>query len=157
MNDVYLARVVHVLAVIMWIGGVAFVTLILLPALRTQIAPAARAELFERIERGFARQARGMTALTALSGLWLVHRLQARQRFLDPHYWWMHAMLALWLVFTLMLCVVEPWFLHAWFRARAARDAEGTFALVLRLHRVLLALSLITVAGAAAGSHGFMF
>jgi len=157
MSDFYLARIVHVLAVVLWIGGVAFFTLILLPSLRTQVAPAARVDLFERIERGFARQARATTVLTALSGLWLVHRLQAWERFLDPHYWWMHAMVALWLVFTLMLFVAEPWFLHAWFRARAARDAEGTFALVLRLHRVLLALSLITVAGAAAGSHGCGF
>jgi hypothetical protein len=47
--------------------------------------------------------------------------------------------------------------LHRWFHARALRDAEGTFALVLRLHRVLLALSAIAVAGAVQGAHGGLF
>ena len=54
-----------------------------------------------------------------------------------------------------MLFVFEPWFLHRWFHARAARDQAGTFRLIERLHRALLAISLVTVLGAAAGSHGW--
>ena len=33
---------------------------------------------------------------------------------------------------------------------------ESTFTLVTRLHWVLLAMSLVTVAGAVAGSHGYL-
>jgi hypothetical protein len=40
---------------------------------------------------------------------------------------------------------------------RADRDPAGTLALVRALHRVLLTLSLITVAGATLGSHGVSF
>ena len=64
------------------------------------------------------------------------------------------AMVAIWAVFTIVLFVAEPLFLHRWFHARALRDPEEAFRLVLRLHRVLLSLSLIAVAGAVLGAHG---
>lgn len=59
-----------------------------------------------------------------------------------------------WLIFTLMLFVPEPLVLHKWFLKRAKAKPEQTFTFVQRMHWVLLALSLITVAGAVAGSHG---
>lgn len=157
MTDFFLARALHVLGVVLWIGGVAFVTLVLLPALRRGVAAEERVAMFDRIEGAFAWQARFTTLITGASGLWLAHRLGAWSRFADAGYWWMHAMVAVWLLFTLMLFVFEPWFLHRWFHARAARDPHGTFALIERLHRVLLTVSLVTVAAAAAGSHGWRF
>jgi hypothetical protein len=66
----------------------------------------------------------------------------------------MHAMVAIWAVFSLVLFILEPLFLHRWFAQRAKRDPAGTLALVTRFHRVLLLASLITIAGAVAGSHG---
>jgi hypothetical protein len=63
-------------------------------------------------------------------------------------------MVAVWAIFTIVLFVAEPLVLHRWFHARATRDPEGTFRLVLRLHRVLLGVSLLTVAGAVLGAHG---
>ena len=66
----------------------------------------------------------------------------------------MHAMVFVWAVFSAMLFVAEPLFLHRWFLTRAARKPETTFALIQRMHWVLLVISLITVLGAAAGSHG---
>jgi uncharacterized membrane protein len=155
MDGFLFARALHVVAVVLWIGGVAFVTLVLLPAVRRSVEPGARVAFFERIEAGFASQARFTTLLTGASGLYLVHRLGAWERFSDPAFWWMHAMVAIWLLFTVMLFILEPLWLHRWFVDRARRDPEGTFAIVSRLHRVLLAASLITVAAAAAGSHGW--
>ena len=55
---------------------------------------------------------------------------------------------------TAMLFVVEPLFLHRRLRERSRRDPGGTFALIKRFHWMLLALSLVTVFGAVAGSHG---
>ena len=81
-------------------------------------------------------------------------RLDLWSRFHSAAYWWMHAMVAVWLLFTIMLFVAEPLVLHRWFQKRAMSDPEGTFALIERMHRVLLAVSLITVLGAVAGSHG---
>lgn len=155
MDDLALARALHVAAVVLWIGGVAFVTTVLLPAVRREVPEAQRVDLFERVEGRFAWQSRATTLLAGLSGFHMLHRLELWDRFLDPGYWWMHAMVLTWLVFTLMLFVAEPLFLHRWFRARAARDPAGTFRLILRLHRALLTLGLVTVLGAVAGSHGW--
>ena len=69
--------------------------------------------------------------------------------------WWLPiAMVAVWLVFTLMLFVLEPLVLHRLLERRAARDPEGTYRLVERLHVGLLAASLLTIAGVIAGVHG---
>lgn len=151
-----LARVLHVLGVVLWIGGVAMVTTVLLPAVQRLKRPEERVEFFERIESRFAAQARVVTLITGLSGFYLVHALGAWDRFSSAAFWWMHAMVAVWALFTLMLFVLEPLWLHRWFLERARRDPEGTFRLVQRLHWVLLTASLITIAGAVAGSHGWL-
>jgi len=155
MGEMTLARVLHVLGVVLWIGGVAMVTTVLLPAAKRMKTPAERVSFFETIERGFALQARITTLVTGLSGLYLVHQLHLWQRFLHAEYWWMHAMVAIWAVFTLVLFVFEPLFLHRRLIAYAQRAPEAAFRLVTGLHWTLLALSLITVAGAVAGSHGY--
>lgn len=154
MDDLTLARALHVVAIVHWIGGVAFVTLVLLPAVRSFAAPAARVALFEAIERRFAMQARVSTLLAGLTGFWMTERLDAWARFSDLRFWWMHAMLAIWALFTLMLFVLEPLVLHRWFLAQAERDPEATFARIRRLHHVLLTASAVTVFAAVLGAHG---
>lgn len=115
------ARVLHVIAVVLWIGGVAMVTTVLLPAVRRLRRPEERVEFFERIESRFAVQARITTLIAGLSGFYLVHALGAWSRFGAAEFWWMHAMVAVWALFTLMLFVLEPLWLHRWFLARKAR------------------------------------
>ena len=156
MTDLALARALHVLAVIFWIGGVAMVTTVLLPATRRLQTARERIDFFSAIEHGFAAQARITTLLTGASGLYLIYRLDLWQRFAHLQYWWMHSMVLVWALFTLMLFVLEPLFLHRWFIERATRDPDSTFALVVGLHWMLLGLSVATVAGAAAGSHGYL-
>ena len=156
MAEITLARVLHVLGVVLWIGGVAMVTTVLLPATRRMKTSAERIAFFETVERGFAQQARVTTLLTGLSGLYLIHAMNLWQRFLHAKYWWMHAMVLVWTIFTLMLFVLEPLFLHRRLIERAHREPDAVFALVTRMHWILLVVSLLTVAGALAGSHGYL-
>jgi uncharacterized membrane protein len=154
MDDLAIARAIHVLAIVFWIGGVALVTTVLLPAVRRFKASGERVAFFDIVERRFARQARLTTALAGLSGLYMVWRLDLWDRFRSAEYWWMHAMVGIWLLFTAMLFVIEPLFLHRWLARRAAVAPDATFALIERLHWLLLALSAATMLGAVAGSHG---
>ncbi len=156
MNEFVFARVLHVLGVVLWIGGVAMVTTVLLPAVVQMKSAAERVEFFERIERRFAMQASFTTLLVGLSGFYMVHLLDAWSRFAELRFWWMHAMVLVWLIFTLMLFVLEPLVLQRRLKQRAQHYPEETFALIQRMHWVLLSLSLIAVAGAVAGSHGWM-
>jgi uncharacterized membrane protein len=155
MDELTLARALHVLAIVIWIGGVAMVTTVLLPAVRRLKSPNERLAFFEEVEGRFAGQARVTTLIAGLTGLYMVHRLDAWDRFLQASYWWMHAMVLVWALFTFMLFIAEPLFLHRLLRKRFARDPEGTFSRIQYLHWGMLMLSLITIFGAVAGSHGF--
>ena len=157
MLELGLARVLHVVGVVLWIGGVAMVTTVILPAVRRFKSPEEQVAFFEEVENRFAWQARATTLITGLSGFYLVHLLGAWSRFAEPAYWWMHAMVLVWVLFTVMLFVLEPLVLHRWFLRRAERDPVGVFRLIRRMHWVLLTLSLVTVAGAVAGSHGWLW
>jgi hypothetical protein len=74
---------------------------------RSTQAPADRVVFFENVERRFSGQARFMTALAGLTGFYMLVRLDLWDRFLSVAYWWMHAMVTIWLLFTLMLLVAE--------------------------------------------------
>jgi uncharacterized membrane protein len=125
-------------------------------AVRRLKSPAERVAFFESVERRFAWQARGTTLLVGSTGFYLTHAWDLWQRFTNPACWWMHAMVAVWAIFTVMLFIAEPLFLHRWFLASAERDPERTFRRIERLHWVLLAVSLVTVVGTVAGVHGWL-
>jgi uncharacterized membrane protein len=157
MDDIVVARVLHLLALVHWIGGVAFVTMVVLPAVARMSDPSRRMRTFEQIEGRFSFHARFSVTLAGLSGFYMTFRIDGWYRFADPQFWWMPAMVLVWALFTFVLFVAEPAFLHAWFRRRAQRDQAGTFALLQLAHWVLLALSAVTLAGAALGAHGVFF
>ena len=158
MDDVTIARALHVLAVVHWIGGVAMVTAVILPAVSRLAEPSRRQELFAMVERRFSVQAKVSVTLAGLTGFYMTHRLDAWDRFLDPGFWWMHAMVLVWLVFTLALFVIEPLIARGRLRRRrSARRREAHMALVQRVHWGLLLVSLVTVAAAVLGAHGMLY
>ncbi len=157
MDDLTVARAIHVIGVVFWIGGVGFVTTVLLPGVRRMKDPQERVSFFERIENRFAWQARVTTLLVGASGFYITAVWNLWDRFESATYWWMHAMVLVWMVFTLILFVAEPLFLHRWFLIKATEMPESTFRLIERLHWILLTISVLTVLGAVAGSHGMVF
>ena len=108
MDDVELARAVHVLCVAHWIGGVAFVTLVALPLARSYADAGKGWALFESIETRFAAQVRFSIPLAGATGLWMAWRLNLWGLFAEPAAWWMDAMVLLWALFMLIVFVIEP-------------------------------------------------
>lgn len=158
MNDViYLAlvRAVHVVGVVIWIGGVAMVTMVIIPYVKNTSIQNNPIELFEQIENRFAKIARWTTLLTGISGFTLVTLLHAWPRYADLHYWWMHAMTFVWLIFTLILFIVEPFVIKEFFFRKIMAHSALSMKLIQRAHWFLLILSLLTILGAVAGSHGW--
>jgi uncharacterized membrane protein len=150
-----LALAIHVIAVVLWIGGVSFVTTVLMPAIRRTHPPQERLVAFLKFEDPFAWQARVTVAAAGLSGLYMVWRGNLWERFDSMRFWWMHAMVCVWLIFAVMLFLVEPFALHRRLEAAIGTEQAGpAFARMERLHRLLLALALITVFGATGGAHG---
>ena len=66
-----IARAVHILSVVVWIGGVSLVTTALLPAMK-QKPPEERIRGFDEVEQRFAPQARIAVLLVLLSGLYML-------------------------------------------------------------------------------------
>lgn len=156
MSEYVLARVVHVLSVVLWIGGVAMVTTVLLPTLFGMKSSSEAMAFFGRFRQRFAAQARYTTLLVGLSGFYMVYVLDAWYRFTEWQYWWMHTMVFIWLVFSAMLFVMEPRARRRQSQGAVQNASAETFIKIQRLHWILLSLSLITVAGAVAGSHGWL-
>lgn len=156
MDDVTIARALHVLSIVHWIGGVSFVTLVILPLARRR-AGMAGAEFFDAVEHRFAAQVRFSIPLAGLTGFWMTWRLDLWARFLDPSFWWMGAMVILWTMFMMAVFVVEPLLRHR-FEAAARTAPDALLRRAIGLHQFLLTLAVLTILGATAGAHGlFLF
>jgi uncharacterized membrane protein len=154
MDDVTVARALHVLAVIHWLGGVAFVTLVVLPLAKVA-EPSGRFPLFDAVEQRFSAQVRLSVPIAGLSGLYMAWKVDAWSRFLDPASWWLAAMALLWLVFMAILFVVEPLIGRRRFHRFANAHPDEALRLVQRLHWLLLAIATIVAAAAVLGAHGY--
>lgn len=153
MTELDLARALHVIGVVIWIGGVTMATSIILSAVRRGELGPNWIEAFHAVERRFVWQARTATILVGTTGFYMVEKVDLWDRFRFAEFWWMHAMVALWLVFTLVLFVAEPLILHRRFDRWARSNPSAAFASLQRGHWILVTLSLITICGAVFGSH----
>ena len=64
-------------------------------------------------------------------------------------------MTLVWVLFSLILFILEPLVLNKLFKKYAEQNPGSTFSFIHRAHWILLLLSLLTTAGAVAGSHGW--
>src|SRR5690348_4589704 len=112
MEDVTIALALHVLAVVLWIGGAGFATVALLPALRRVTNADQRIAMFQAVESRFAPVARSSIVVVGATGLYMVYRMDAWAWFTMSSYWWMHAMVLVWVLFAALLFIVEPFLLH---------------------------------------------
>src|SRR5689334_24559406 len=108
MDGLALARALHVVAVVVWIGGLSIVTTALLPAIRRGELGENWLAAFQAIERRFVWQARIAILLVGATGLYMIEASDLWDRFRSPAYWWMHAMVGVWSIFAIGLFVVEP-------------------------------------------------
>lgn len=157
MTDVIVARALHVLAVVIWIGGVSMATTVVLSAVRRGDFGENRWLAFQAIQRRFVWQARTAVIVVAATGIYMTARLDLWSRFQSAGFWWMHAMVCVWLLFAIILFVADP---LARRRRRghhtpASARPENDFGRMQRIHWILLVLSLITVFGAVTGSQGW--
>lgn len=147
-----LARAVHVLSVLWWVGGVAMVTATILPALRrADLSADERQHVFREIRRRFAWQARAAVLLAGASGAYLLMYLGGIARLRVAAGWWVDLMLVTWGLFALLLFVLEP--LGLMHRTGIMHRPRA----FLLLHAFLLSLALATIAAGVIGAHGGIY
>lgn len=149
-----LARAIHVLALVHWIGGVAVVTTIVLPHARALRTAEDAVVAFEAFERRFASQVRVSILLVGLSGLYMVAKLDAWSRFAYAAFWWLDLMIAVWTMFAVMVFVLEPLVLHRRFHAFALNNKERAFTAAMWFHAAALVISAFAIAAGVLGAHG---
>jgi uncharacterized membrane protein len=153
-DDLALARAIHVLALVHWIGGVAAVTTIVLPRARRMPDAKDAVAAFEDFERRFVPQARVSVLLAGLSGVYMLAKLDSWNRFQHVSFWWLHLMVAVWALFAFMIYVLEPLVIHRLFHDFALRQTDRAFALATRLHAVALSLSALAIGAGVLGAYG---
>jgi hypothetical protein len=126
-----------------------------LPAVRRREFGVGRFAAFQTIERRFVWQARGAIIIVGASGFYMIARDDLWDRFRMAEFWWMHAMVVVWLLFSIGLFAVEPFILHRYLHNLASTQPNRFFARLQWAHWALLVLSLGTIFGAVAGSHGW--
>ena len=157
MNDLTIARAVHILSVVIWMGGVSFVTIVLIPMLRRSSFQQDQLTIFNIVENRFASIARIMVLLAGISGFYMTYKLEAWSRFSQLQFFWMHAMVFVWSLFFLALFVIEPFILKN--HGRMVKDGHSITNLrkTQIIHSVILTLSLITIFVSVLGAHGFFY
>jgi uncharacterized membrane protein len=86
-DDLALARAIHVLALVHWLGGVAVVTTIVLPRAHALLDAKEAVAAFEAFEQRFVSQARISILLVGLSGAYMLTKVGAWNRFHDASFW----------------------------------------------------------------------
>jgi len=153
-NLFLLAKAAHILVIVLWIGGVGFVTTVLIPAIKNSNNQNSKLSLFVELEGKFSLQAKILNVVAALSGLYMLYYLNAWNRFTQANYWWMHLMVFIWFLFFIVLFILEPIFLHKWFERIAQTNNLKALSILHIMHIILLLLSLVTIYISATGSHG---
>jgi uncharacterized membrane protein len=152
-DDLALARAIHVLALVHWIGGVAAVTTIVLPGARRLPTAQGALAAFETFERRFAAQVRISILLVGLSGAYMLTKL-GWTLLQYASFWWLHLMIAVWTVFAIMVYGLEPLIIHRLFHEFVLRDKDRALALAIRLHAAALVVSAFAIGAGIMGAHG---
>ena len=152
MNEFAVAMAIHVLAVVLWVGGVGMVTTVVIPIVRKLPSDTNAIEMFEAIQKRFAWKARFMVLIAGGSGFYMLDFIDGWSRYTEPQYWWVHLMTIVWVMFMFVLFVAEPLFLHRLFAKHVRTNPTKTLAFVQVLHLFMLILSLAAVGGAVVGN-----
>lgn len=155
-------HIIHLLSVILWIGGLAFVTFNVFPAIYRETDSLKKVLLFQRIEHRFSAQARILSLLTGITGIAMVYIGN----------WWVWLtgdglstlkgmsllfMIIMWAFWTVLLFGLEPIIIRKMLKKYELNhdkyEIDDVFKRVNILHYVLLTLTLIACAGGAMFAH----
>ena len=142
-----LALIVHIIAIIIWIGGVSFVTMITFPMIQRINSSLDQVLMFQGIEHRFAKIAKVMIVLIGLSGLILIY-----ERRLSIGVW---VMIAVWAFYALLIFGLEKIIFNKLFAKPSGEefDMKKVFFTMQTFHWVVLTLSFFAVAAGILTAH----
>ncbi len=147
----------HVTTIVLWIGGVAFVTIIIFPMLLGMEDSFEKVLMFQRVENKFARHARYYAGIAGITGGILLSMTGQYKALFTRNTVGVSFMLIVWLFYTLVLLFEKKVF-KVLFSNPEKLDASKIFVRLNVFHWVILGLSLGAVfIGVWAGHGGTLF
>lgn len=135
-----IALVIHVSSIVIWIGGVAFVTMVTFPMILRVDKSLEQVMMFQGVEHRFSKIAKIMVILAGLSGLYLIY-----EKGLSFGVW---IMIFVWTFYASLLFGLEKIIFKKLFSGPTGEppDTKKVFNLLQGFHWFVLALSFLAIA-----------
>ncbi|UCH81980.1 MAG: hypothetical protein JSW20_04970 [Nitrospiraceae bacterium] len=142
-----IALTIHIISIVIWIGGVAFVTMVTFPMILRMDKSLEMVLMFQGTEHRFGKIAKLMVILAGLSGLYLIY-----EKGISSGVW---LMIVIWSFYAALLFGLEKMIFKRLFaRPSNDMDTKKVFNILQTFHWVVLGLSLLAIiAGIYAGHY----
>jgi uncharacterized membrane protein len=147
---------VHVLAVVIWIGGVAFVTMIVFPMIMRMEGSLEKVIFFQGMEHRFAKIAKTAVFIAGLTGGWLLYITGEWEILFTAQGIGPTVMLVVWTLYVLVL-LFEAKLFELLFSGESQQETGKVFSRLSAFHWVVLALSLLAAGIGVWAGHGGTF
>ena len=144
---------IHVLAVVIWIGGVAFVTIIIFPMIMRMEGSSEKMMLFQGIEHRFEKIAKISVAVVGLTGGWMLQLTGGWKTLFSAGGIGPTLMVSVWTFYVLVL-LFEPRLFKAISRGETQQKTSRVFFRLTVFHWVVLVLSLLVIGVGVWSDHG---
>jgi len=145
--------IIHVICVIIWIGGVAFVTMVIFPLVYRTEGSLEKALLFQGVEHRFAGMVKWLIAVVGATGFWLLSAKYGLTILLEPRGFGVLIMLFAWTLYTAVL-LFERTLFGKLFADPEKIDMNKGLRMINVMHWFLLVISFSAVAGGVWFGHG---
>jgi len=144
--EMVLALTLHIMSVVVWIGGVTFVTLVTFPMILRMEKSLEMVMMFQGTEHRFVKIAKAMVILAGLSGFYLLYEKGLSTAVI--------IMIVIWAGYALLIFGLEKkLFVKLFGRPEDQTDTKKVFKILQIFHWVVLALSFLAIAAGVYEAH----
>ena len=147
-----LLLIIHVIGVIIWIGGVAFVTMVIFPMMYRTEGSLEKALLFQGVEHRFAGIVRWLIAIVGATGVYLLAARYGLGILAETRGIGILIMIFAWTFYTTVILSEKKLFSRI-FADPAKIDMDKALRTINTMHWVLLTVSFAAVAGGVWFAH----
>jgi len=147
-----LLLIVHVIGVIIWVGGVGFVTMVIFPMMYRTEGSLEKALLFQGVEHRFAGIVRWLIVVVGVTGFWLLSSRYGFGILTELRGLGIAIMLFAWTFYTVVILSEKKIFSRL-FAEPEKIDMDKALRMINTMHWVLLTISYSAVAGGVWFAH----